>query len=59
MSISTSRTGEGDDGETDARGPWNEGNGWKYIDEPAFNGGIEPSAAHSGKSSARRKVKKR
>jgi Mn-containing catalase len=29
-------TGEGDDGETDAVGPWNDGNGWERIDAPAF-----------------------
>src|SRR4026209_1820637 len=30
-------TGEGDDGEIDARGPWNEGNDWKFVEAPAFN----------------------
>lgn len=29
-------TGEGDDGEIDARGPWNQGDGWKMVDAPAF-----------------------
>ena len=29
-------TGEGDLGEIDARGPWNEGDHWQYIDAPAF-----------------------
>ena len=29
-------TGTGDHGEIDARGPWNEGNGWKFVDSPAF-----------------------
>jgi Mn-containing catalase len=29
-------TGEGDDGEIDARGPWNQGNGWKFVDAPAL-----------------------
>ena len=29
-------TGEGDDGEDDCRGPWNEGNGWKFVEAPAF-----------------------
>jgi len=28
-------TGEGDDGDADARGPWNEGDGIKYIEAPA------------------------
>ncbi|MGI8966836.1 MAG: hypothetical protein ACR2H1_12225, partial [Limisphaerales bacterium] len=27
-------TGRGDDGEVDVRGPWNEGNGVKYIEAP-------------------------
>lgn len=29
-------TGQGDQGEIDARGPWNEGNGWQYVEAPAF-----------------------
>src|SRR3954447_13604450 len=29
-------TGEGDDGETDVRGPWNKGDGWKFVDSPAL-----------------------
>jgi Mn-containing catalase len=29
-------TGEGDDGEIDARGPWNEGDEWEFIEAPAF-----------------------
>ena len=29
-------TGEGDQGEVDARGPWNEGGSWEYVDAPAF-----------------------
>ncbi len=29
-------TGTGNEGETDARGPWNEGNGWKFVEAPAF-----------------------
>jgi Mn-containing catalase len=29
-------TGVGDDGEIDARGPWNEGGAWEVIDAPAF-----------------------
>jgi Mn-containing catalase len=29
-------TGEGDHGETDARGPWNEGEPWEYVEAPAF-----------------------
>ena len=35
-------TGEGDHGEVDARGPWNEGEPWEFVESPAFqdfNGG--------------------
>ncbi len=39
-------TGEGDEGEVDARGPWNQGNGWKFVDSPALNGGKTPAAKH-------------
>jgi Mn-containing catalase len=34
-------TGEGDHGEVDARGPWNEGEPWEFVESPAlqdFNG---------------------
>jgi Mn-containing catalase len=30
-------TGEGDHGEVDARGPWNEGEPWEFVESPAFN----------------------
>jgi len=29
-------TGVGDEGEQDARGPWNEGNGWQYVEAKPF-----------------------
>jgi len=29
-------TGEGDFGEMDVRGPWNEGHGWEFVEAPAF-----------------------
>jgi Mn-containing catalase len=29
-------TGQGDDGEIDARGPWNEGGEWEFVEAPAF-----------------------
>ena len=29
-------TGAGDDGEVDARGPWNRGDEWQFVDSPAF-----------------------
>ncbi len=31
-------TGVGEDGEIDARGPWNEGANWEFVDAPAFQG---------------------
>jgi len=46
-------TGEGDHGEVDARGPWNEGEPWEYVEAPALqtgNGG-EASGAIHGESS--------
>jgi Mn-containing catalase len=29
-------TGQGDHGEVDARGPWNEGEPWQFVEAPAF-----------------------
>ena len=29
-------TGEGDHGEVDARGPWNDGESWEFVESPAF-----------------------
>jgi Mn-containing catalase len=29
-------TGEGDHGEVDARGPWNKGEPWEFVESPAF-----------------------
>jgi hypothetical protein len=34
-------TGIGDEGEKDARGPWNEGGDWEIIDSPALEDGVE------------------
>lgn len=51
-------TGEGEDGETDSRGPWNEGNGWKFVDAPAFNGNIELVAPDSRSTVGRPRKKK-
>lgn len=44
-------TGEGDDGEIDARGPWNEGGDWTYVESPAFAEGAMASAGKSGDTS--------
>src|SRR5579864_9455371 len=43
-------TGVGDEGETDARGPWNEGGDWKIVQSPELEQGGE---AHTGKTVAR------
>jgi Mn-containing catalase len=34
-------TGEGDHGERNARGPWNEGGDWKIVESPAFQPDID------------------
>jgi Mn-containing catalase len=35
-------TGKGDRGEPDARGPWNEGGSWQFIEAPAFQEFLSP-----------------
>lgn len=39
-------TGDGDHGEVDTRGPWNEGEPWEYVEAPAFQdlNGIDPDS---------------
>ena len=34
-------TGVGDDGETDARGPWNEGGDWEIVEAAQLEEGVE------------------
>src|ERR1700726_5349866 len=42
-------TGVGDDGETDVRGPWNEGGDWEFVEQPELEQGVENmESAHSG-----------
>ena len=48
-------TGDGDHGEVDARGPWNEGEPWEFVESPAFqdlNGGgdIDSPSIHAESS---------
>ena len=43
-------TGVGDQGESDARGPWNEGGKWKIVESPELEQGIE---GRSGKTVAK------
>src|SRR6266853_284237 len=40
-------TGVGDEGESDARGPWNEGGKWKIVQSPELEQGVE---GHPGKT---------
>src|SRR5579859_2108000 len=35
-------TGIGDRGEPDARGPWNQGDSWEYVEAPAFQKFLSP-----------------
>jgi Mn-containing catalase len=42
-------TGQGDDGEQDARGPWNEGAEWQFVHAPAFQD-LAASGAANGKA---------
>ena len=51
-------TGEGDDGEIDARGPWNEGGDWTFVEAPAFIGGDTSSTHQRNESAGRRKKRK-
>ena len=47
-------TGEGDHGEVDSRGPWNEGEPWEFVEAPAFqnlNGLSSEGPAIHGESS--------
>src|SRR6202035_3515018 len=41
-------TGVGDDGETDARGPWNEGGDWEIVEAPQLERGAENLEISSG-----------
>jgi Mn-containing catalase len=56
-------TGEGDYGETDARGPWNEGGDWKIVEQPQLEDGVESrfeigSKAASSEGSRKSRLKK-
>lgn len=42
-------TGVGDQGETDARGPWNEGGSWKIVDSPELEKGRTAYEGRKGK----------
>ena len=56
-------TGEGDEGETDATGPWNQGGNWKIVEPPELEQGVETrlgqaTSAKEPKKSAMRKLTK-
>jgi len=59
-------TGQSDEGETDARGPWNTGGKWKIVESPELEQGVEASHGkaaansnkHVGEESGKTKVKK-
>lgn len=44
-------TGQGDEGELDTRGPWNEGGEWEFVESPALQesqtGGVSPIKTES------------
>ena len=44
-------TGEGDHGEVDARGPWNEGEPWEYVSSPALQAADPASSPVHAESS--------
>jgi Mn-containing catalase len=48
-------TGEGDEGETDARGPWNEGGNWQIVELSEFKEGVENLDSSRGENSAGKK----
>lgn len=43
-------TGKGDDGEFDARGPWNEGDDWEFVNSHSFEGFASGEATGKTKS---------
>ena len=55
-------TGEGDEGETDATGPWNTGGDWQIVEAPELEQGVEnlevSEAKKTGKGRSHQKLKK-
>lgn len=46
-------TGVGDEGETDARGPWNRGGDWQFVDQSELEQGVESmESVHNGNKSS-------
>ncbi len=52
-------TGEGDEGETDARGPWNEGGDWQIVEIPDLKEGAENLEASNRNRDSIRTTKQR
>jgi Mn-containing catalase len=52
-------TGESDEGETDARGPWNEGGDWQIVEVPELKEGVENLEASRGGADSGRGKKQR
>jgi Mn-containing catalase len=52
-------TGEGEDGEIDARGPWNQGGDWKMVESPALGDGPKLASLKSEDSTKLASAKKR
>jgi Mn-containing catalase len=46
-------TGVGDDGEEDARGPWNEGGDWEIVEAPALEQGVENLESAEGSNGSK------
>jgi len=51
-------TGVGDEGETDAKGPWNTGGNWTIVEQPELHKGVEhmPSAKSSKRGNIAREA---
>ena len=43
-------TGEGDEGDTDARGPWNEGGAWQIVEVAELKHGVENLESANGEA---------
>jgi Mn-containing catalase len=56
-------TGAGDEGESDARGPWNEGGKWRIVEFPALQQGVDghlekTAAKPGGEQTGKTRVRK-
>jgi Mn-containing catalase len=52
-------TGTGEEGEIDARGPWNQGDGWKFVDSPALQHSLSGDGGAPKKASRSQPAKRR